>query len=95
MTESTTPKTLQCFKVTRLSKQEIYAIRSLESGTANAGTQRVALQAILKKICRTYDLHFIPESPTQTNFLEGRGFVGQQILKYLRLDPAIIHKLED
>ena len=83
----------ECFKSSELSKTEIYAIQKLEEGTADAYNQTVALQAILKKICRVYDTHFIPDSPNQTAFLEGRGFCGQQILKYMRLDPQVINKL--
>lgn len=92
MTDINTPL---CLKTPSLSKQEIYALQALEAGEANQGMQRIALQAILKKICRVYDCHFIPGSDRETVFMEGRGFVGQQILKHLRLDPSILNQLED
>ena len=84
----------ECFKSSQLSKQEIYAIRELEDGTASAHNQHLALQAILKKICRVYDVHFIPGASDATAFLEGRAYCGQQILKYMRLDPQVINKLD-
>jgi|VirMetMinimDraft_7_1064189.scaffolds.fasta_scaffold04826_10 hypothetical protein len=84
----------ECFKASQLSKQEIYAIQELEAGTASSYNQNLALQAILKKICRVYDTHFLPGHPDATAFLEGRGYCGQQILKYMRLDPQLINKLD-
>lgn len=84
----------ECFKAAQLSKKEAYAIQQLEEGTADAYSQQLALSAILKKICRVYDVHFIPGAPDATAFLEGRGFCGQQIIKYMRLDPRILNKLD-
>jgi len=84
----------ECFKSSQLSKQEIYALQKLEEGTADAYQQNLALQAILKKICRVYDVHFIPGAADATAFLEGRAYCGQQILKHMRMDPQLINKLE-
>ena len=85
----------ESFKTVSLSKEEMYAIRALEAGEADPYRQRMALSAILKKLCRTYDCHFVPDSDRQTVFLEGRGFVGQQILKVLRLDPNALREMEE
>lgn len=85
----------EAFKTVHLSKREMYAIRQLEAGEADSDTQRVALSAILKKICRTYDMHFVPECDRQTAFLEGRGFVGQTILKVMRLDPNELNAIKE
>jgi len=85
----------EVFKTVGLTKREMYAIRQLEYGKADADAQRVALAAILKKICRTYDCHFVPESDRQTAFLEGRAFVGQQITKVMRLDPNELNAMQE
>ena len=87
--------TPECFKVPALSNMEVYALRALESGEATPHEQRLALAAILKKLCRSYDQHFVPESDRETVFLEGRGFVGQQILKFLRLDANQLKALTE
>lgn len=83
----------EAFKVERPNNLEMYAIRALEGGEANPEQQRLALSAIIKKLSRTYDVHFVPNSPDETNFLEGRAFVGQNILKILRLDPNALREL--
>lgn len=83
----------EAFKTEPLSNREMYAIRALEEGTADSVTQRTALSAILKKLCRTYDCHFVPESERETSFLEGRASVGQQIMKVLRLDPLALNAM--
>lgn len=87
--------TPQCLKGQNPTRQEIYAIQKLEEGTATAGEQRMALACILKKFCRVYDQHYIPDSERDTSFLLGRAYPGQQLLKYMRLDPLILRKLEE
>jgi hypothetical protein len=85
----------EAFKVPALSNREMWAIRMLEEGTADPHNQRLALSAILSKLCRTYDIHFVPESERETAFLEGRGFVGQQITKVLRIDPNALNAMTE
>lgn len=80
----------QAFKIPSLTPHEVMAIRALEAGEADPHQQRMALDCILKKICRTYDQHFVPGSDRETVFLEGRGFVGQNLLKFMRLEPAAL-----
>jgi hypothetical protein len=85
----------EAFKTPGITKREILAIRSLEDGTADPYLQRLALSCILKKLCRTYDPHFVPGKPDETNFLQGRGFVGQEIVKLLRIDAAALKEMKD
>jgi len=82
----------EAFKVQALTNREAWAIRMLEEGTADPHNQRLALSAILTKLCRAYDCHFVPGAPDETAFLEGRGFVGQQITKVLRMDPNALNQ---
>ena len=84
----------ECFRGARLTQREIYALQQLEEGNAAPDVQRLALQAILRKLCRVYDLHFVAGKPDQTAFLAGRGYVGQEIIKFLRLTPDSIKQFE-
>jgi hypothetical protein len=61
------------------------AIKALHAGTANAGQQQRALKWIVEVLCGTYDLSYRPESERDTSFAEGKRFVGQQVVKQLKL----------
>lgn len=63
------------------------AIKALQSGTATADQQQRALKWIIEEACRTYDLSFRPQSSRETDFAEGRRFVGLEIVKLLNI-PA-------
>lgn len=78
-----------------LTSPEIQSLRLLEKGTANSVQQNLALQCILQKLCRTYDLHYLPEDERGTIFLQGRGYVGQRIMRAIRMQPAELRKLEE
>ena len=67
--------------VAPLDKPEHVAIKALAKGEADAGQQVLALEAIVKKLSRAFDLGYIPGSFDESAFLSGRGFVGQQITK--------------
>ena len=78
----------QCFDYDKLDESEIKALKSLYDGEADASQQRLVLNVIVNKFCRSNDVLFIPGNPDQTAFLNGRAFVGQQIQKYLKLPVA-------
>ena len=63
------------------------AIKALHAGTANAGQQQRALKWIIEALCGTYDLSYRPGEGGErdTSFAEGKRFVGQQIVKQLKL----------
>jgi len=69
-------------------KQVIIAVQALNTGTANEGQQRLALDWIITKASRTYDLSFHPDSERGSAFAEGRRSVGLQIVKLLGLKPG-------
>lgn len=75
----------QSLKVEPLTKQEIHALRDLHKGEATARQQQVALYVIVNKFARAQDLLYVPDSFDQTAILNGRAFVGQQILKYINI----------
>lgn len=70
------------------SKAEIIAVQALATGTANEGQQKLALDWIVTKVCKTYDLSFHPDSEHGTSFAEGKRHAGLQIVKLLGLKPG-------
>ena len=68
-----------------LDKQEHVALKCLSKGTAEPHQQTLALEVIVKKFARAFELGYIPGSFDQSAFLAGRGFVGQQITKHITL----------
>jgi hypothetical protein len=78
----------QCFAYPELTKAEHIALRSLSQGQASEYQQCLALRVIVNKFARAHDVLFVPTSDRESTFLEGRGFVGQMILKYLNLPVA-------
>jgi len=80
------------FQSARLKKSEVYAIKNLYDGKASEYEQRLALTVIVNKLSRTHDVLYIPDRPEASAFLNGRAFVGMEILKLLK-QP--IGKLKD
>lgn len=66
------------------------AIKALEAGAASAGQQQLALRWIVEAAAGTYDMSFRPgqDGDRDTAFAEGRRFVGNSIVKQLRLRQA-------
>lgn len=69
------------------TSKEIRYIQALARGDAAPETQKAALDWIIKSICGTYDLSYRPESTRDTDFAEGKRFVGLQLVKMLHLRP--------
>tara|TARA_R100001369_G_scaffold91915_1_gene134715 strand:+ start:5950 stop:6219 length:270 start_codon:yes stop_codon:yes gene_type:complete len=74
-----------CFYVKELTQREVLAIKALNTGTADASQQQMALAVICNKFSRPHDLLFVPGESDQTVFMNGRAFVGMQILKTLNV----------
>lgn len=70
---------------------DIGALQSLENGTAMPHQQQRALKYIVETLAATYDLSYRPggqDGSRASDFAEGRRFVGLQIVKLLRINPA-------
>jgi len=80
--------TPQCFDVPELTDQEHIALKALYAGEAQPDQQRLALRIITNKFSRAHDVLYVHGSDRDSAFLSGRGFVGQQVLKYLHLPVA-------
>lgn len=63
------------------------AFQALQRGDASDEQQRRALKWLIEKAAGAYEFNFYP-SDRETSFALGRCFVGQQVVKLLRLDLA-------
>lgn len=80
------------------SKFDVYALKALQSGTANPAQQQRALAWIINQCAKTYDLPYHPggeEGRRDSDFASGKVFVGQQIVKLLNYDAALLNQLKD
>ena len=68
---------------------DIRAFNALASGVASDTQQRRVLDFIVNKAARYYDLSFQdgPDGDRATSFMEGRRFVGAQVVKLTKLVP--------
>lgn len=90
---STLPRRGLCFEPPEYDDATIAAIRAVKDGTANAGQQKRAWDWIVYHAAAYNELSFQPEDrggERATVFMEGRRFVGSQMLKMLQpiLTPA-------
>lgn len=87
MTERLPP----ALRVGRTDKSDVYAIKALSTGTASEAQQRRALTWILEEASAYDGLSYSPgeNGRRDTDFAEGRRFVGLQIAKLIRMPPEI------
>lgn len=64
---------------------DAHAIQMMSRGEANEGQQIQALNWIIEHCCKTHDMSYRPESTQDTAFAEGKRFVGNQIIKMVKL----------
>lgn len=67
------------------------AIQSCYDGTATPEQQTLAIKGIVEHICGYYDISF-RNSDRETNFAEGKRFVGAQIAKMTNLNRERIKR---
>lgn len=82
MTKKTAP---QPWHPTPYNEAITNAIKAVNAGVANSGQQQHVIKWIIETLCGTYDLSYRPNSDRDTVFAEGKRFVGQQIVKQLKL----------
>jgi len=70
------------------------AIQALHRGDASADQQQRALKWLIERAAGAYEFQFYP-SDRETAFALGRGFVGQQIVKLLKLDLSTLRRAEN
>jgi len=70
------------------------ALQALQDGSANEDQQKRALRWIIERAAGTYEAHFYPDERF-TTFALGRAYVGQQVVKMLRLNVSTLRSMED
>lgn len=70
---------------------DVSAIQALSIGEASPDQQRRALKWLIEQGAGTYEFHYYP-SDRDTAFALGRGFVGQQIVKLLKLNVSSLRR---
>ena len=70
----------------------IGALQALSRGEARGDQQRDALTYIIEELAATYQPEFHPDGDRLSAFMGGRRFVGLQLVKLLRLNPAALAK---
>lgn len=71
---------------------DVNAFQALKAGTADADQQRRALNWILQA-AGTFDLSYRPGSQRDSDFAEGKRFVGLQVHKLLMLDAPRLARI--
>ena len=71
------------------------AFQAFARGKADAGQQVHVLKFIVEKICKTYDMSYRPDSERDSNFAEGKRYVGNQIVKIVSFNLAALGKKKD
>lgn len=78
-------------------KADVSAIQALAAGLASPEQQKRALDWIINQAAGTYDLAYRPggeDGSRDTTFALGRVFVGQQVVKMLKLSLGMIANKE-
>jgi len=70
------------------------AMQAIADGIADEHQQRRALKWLIEAAAITYEFHYYP-SERDTAFALGRAFVGQQIVKMLKLNVSKMRRDEN
>lgn len=68
------------------------ALQALARGDASPEQQQRGVAFVVNQLCGTYDLSYRPTSSRDTDFAEGKRFVGLQIVKLLKLNLSRFKK---
>lgn len=76
---------------------DVTAIQALYNGTAEEYQQKRAIQWLIEVACATYDQSYYPgdEGRRDTDFAEGRRFVGNTLVKMTRLNLSQLRREEE
>lgn len=73
-------------------RAEVVAFQALAAGTADAAQQQRVLKWLLERACGAYEMTFYPgpDGARNSDFAQGRRFVGLQVVKLLHLNPGLV-----
>lgn len=69
-------------------KPDVYALKALAAGVASEAQQKRALDWILTKACGVADTTHFPDSQRDTDFANGKRFVGLEIVSKINFPNA-------
>ena len=72
----------------------ICAVKALGDGRASEDQQKIALNFIIDHVAWRERLSYYPDSPRDGDFAEGRRFVSEQLVKFLKLTDKDIEGLK-
>lgn len=80
------------WKPTPTEPADAAAFQALQNGTATAEQQKRALNWLVTKCCRTYDMSYRPgdDGRRDTDFAEGRRSVGLEVVKLCNIKIGIL-----
>jgi hypothetical protein len=70
------------------AEQDVYNVKAVWYGRADANQQRKALEWILYKASQLNEQSFVPDNARVTDFIEGRRSVGNQIVKLIEMGSS-------
>lgn len=75
------------WKPASIESADAAAFQALARGNATADQQKRALDWLVKKACRTYDMSYRPgeDGRRDTDFAEGQRSIGLQLVKLLNI----------
>ena len=82
-------------------KYEIHdavAIQAVTAGNATADQQRAAMKFIIESLAGTYNISYCPggeDGRRDSDFAEGRRFVGLQLVKLIKLDISLLRRKQN
>jgi hypothetical protein len=76
----------QPWKPAAWEQADAYALQALARGECPPHLQQRALKFVIERLAGTYDLTYHPESTRDSDFAQGKRFVGLQIVKLLNLN---------
>ena len=76
---------------------DVQAIQALAAGNANEGQQKRALTWIIEQASFSYQPSYWPgeDGRRNTDFAEGRRYVGLQLIKLLHLNISTLRQQDD
>jgi len=89
------PRIREAWHPAEYALPDAYAVQALAEGRASAEQQGRAFKWIVEHACSTYDLSFRPQSQRDTDFAEGRRFVGLQLVKLSKMNLALLKRGPD
>lgn len=95
---STTKKAVGPWLPPEYQLLDVQAIQALHRGDATPDQQQRALRWIVESAAGAYDQTFYPggeDGRRNTDFAEGRRFVGNQVVKLTKLNSSNIRRGED